>query len=66
MGTVIRYLSVICIFFTCATTCNVHLELTSSVSLSQHVINCLKRFAVRGGKINSFISDNFQTFVSDE
>ena len=30
------------------------------------LISCLKRFAGRRGKINLFISDNFQTFVSDE
>ena len=54
----------ICLF-TCATTRNVHLELTPSMS-AQHLISCLKRFAGRRGKIDLFISDNFQTFVSDE
>ena len=32
--------------FTCATTRNVHLELTPSMS-TQHLINCLKRFTGR-------------------
>ena len=50
---------------TCATTRNVHLALTPSIS-AQHLINCLKRFAGRRGKINLFISNNFQAFVSDE
>ena len=50
---------------TCATTRNVHLALTPSIS-AQHLINCLKRFAGRRGKINLFISNHFQTFVSDE
>ena len=54
----------ICLF-TCATTRNVHLEIMPSVS-AQHLISCLKRFAGRRGRINLFISDNFQTFVSDE
>ena len=54
----------ICLF-TCATTRNVHLELTPSMS-APHLISCLKRFAVRRGKINLFISDNIQTFVSEE
>ena len=54
----------ICLF-TCATTRNVHLEFTPSMS-AQHLSSCLKRFARRRGKINLFISDNFQTFVSDK
>ena len=33
---------------------------------AQHLISCLRRFAGRRGKINLFISDNFQTFLSDE
>ena len=54
----------ICLF-TCATTRNVHLELTSSI-IAGHLISCLKRFAGRQGKIYLFIGDKFQTFVSDE
>ena len=56
--------SYICLF-TCATTCSVHLELAPSMS-AQHLSSCLTRLARRRGKINLFISDNFQTFVSDE
>ena len=33
---------------------------------AQHLISCLRRFAGRQGKINLFISNNFQTFVSDK
>ena len=62
MGTVIRYLSYICLF-TCATTRNVHLEIMLSVS-AQYLISCLKRFTGRRGRMN--FSDNFQTFVSDK
>ena len=51
--------------FACATTCNIHLELTPSLS-AQYLISCLKRFAGRWGKINLFISDNSETFVSDK
>ena len=51
--------------FTCATTRNVHLELTPSMS-AQNLISCLKLFTGRREKINVFISDNFQTFLSDE
>ena len=54
----------ICLF-TCATTCNVHLKFLHAMS-AQHLISCLKRFAGRRGKINLFISDNFETFVSDK
>ena len=52
----------ICLF-TCATTRNVHLELRPSMS-AQHLISYLKRFTGCRGKINLFISDNFETFVS--
>ena len=48
-----------------ATTCNVHLGLMPSMS-AQHLISCLKRSGGRQGKINLFISNNFQTFVPDE
>ena len=53
----------ICLF-TFATTRNVHLELTPSMS-AQNLIGCLKRLIGRRGKINLFISDSFQTFVSN-
>ena len=54
----------ICLF-TCGTTRNVPLELRPLVSAG-HLIRYLKRFAGRTGKINLFISDNFQTFASNE
>ena len=41
------------------------MELAPSVS-AQYLISCLRRFGGHRGKINLFISDNFQTFVSDE
>ena len=41
------------------------MELTPSMS-AKHFISCLKRFTERRGKINLFIRDNFQTFISDE
>ena len=56
--------SYICLF-TCATTRNVHLELTPSMDASD-VIKALVRFLSRRGCIKMFISDNFSSFKSDE
>ena len=50
---------------TCATTCNVHLELSSNMDSSK-VISCLKRFLSRRGCLNLFISDNFSAFKLNE
>ena len=51
--------------FTCATTRNVHLELTPSMDASD-VVQVLVRFFSRRGCIEMFISDNFSSFKSDE
>ena len=56
--------SYICLF-TCATTRNVHLELTPSMDASD-VIKALVRFLSRRGCIKMFVSDNFSSFKSDE
>ena len=48
----------ICLF-TCGTTRNVPLELRPSVTAGQ-LIRHLKRFAGRTGKLNLFVSDNFE------
>ena len=53
------------LLLTCATTRSIHIELTPSMSCSS-LIRCLKRFIGRKGKFNMAISDNFQTFISDE
>ena len=53
------------LLFTCAATRSVHKELCPSMSGSC-LIRCLKRFISRRGKFNMAISDNFQTFISDE
>ena len=50
---------------TCATTRNVHLELSSSMDSSK-VISGLKWFLSRRGCVNMFISDNFSAFKSNE
>ena len=50
---------------TCATTRNVHLELSSSMDSSK-VISCLKRFLSRRGCVNMFISNNFSGFKLNE
>ena len=49
----------------CATTRNVHLELTPSMDTSD-VIKALVRFLSRRGCIKMFISHNFSSFKSDE
>ena len=51
--------------FTCATTRNVHLELTPSMDAAD-VIKALERFLSRRGCIKMFVSDNFSTFKSDD
>ena len=56
--------SYICLF-TCATTRNVHLELTASMDASD-VIKVLVRFLSRRVCFKIFISDNFLSFKSDE
>ena len=53
------------IFFTWATTRNVHLELTPSMDASD-VIKALVRFLSRRGCIKMFISDNFSSFRFNE
>ena len=53
------------LLLTCATTRSIHIEWTPSMSCSS-LIRCLKRFIRRKGKFNMAISDNFQTFISDE
>ena len=54
----------ICLF-TCASTRNVHLELTPSMN-TESLIRCLKRFTARRGVSKMVISDNFKTFLSEE
>ena len=56
--------SYICLF-TCATTRNVHFELTPSMDASD-VIKALVRLLSRRGCIKMFISHNFSSFKSDE
>ena len=56
--------SYICLF-TCATTRNVHLELTGSMDASD-VIKALVWFLSRRGCIKMFVSNNFSSFKSDE
>ena len=51
--------------FTCATTRNIHLELTPSMDTSD-VIKALVQFLSRRGCIKMFISVNFSSFKSDE
>jgi len=58
------YKSYIC-QFTCATTRNIHLELTPDMT-THSLINSLERFLSRRGCINMFISDNFTTFKSGD
>ena len=53
------------LLFTCAATRSVHIELCPGMSGSC-LIRCLKRFISHRGKLNMAISDNFQTFISDE
>ena len=56
--------SYLCLF-TCATTRNVHLELTPTMDDSE-VIKALVRFLSRRRYIKMFASDNFSSFKSDE
>jgi len=58
------YKSYICLF-TCATTRNIHLELTPDMT-THSLINSLERFLSRRGCINMFISDNFTSFKSGD
>ena len=51
--------------FTCASTRNVHLELTPNMG-ADSLIRCLKRFISRRGSLELVISDNFKTFLSDK
>ena len=51
--------------FTCATTRDVHLELTPSMGASD-IIKALVQFLSRRGCIKMFISDNFSSSRSDE
>ena len=51
--------------FTCVTTRNVHLELTTSIDAS-YVIKAFVQFLSRRRYIKMFISDNFSGFRSDE
>ena len=48
------------LLFTCATTRNIHLELTPDME-SESLIRALRRFLSRRGYVKLFISDNFQT-----
>ena len=53
------------LLLTCAAARSIHIELIPSMFCSS-LIRCLKRFIGRKGKFNMAISDNFQTFISDE
>ena len=53
------------LLFTCATTRNVHLELTPDMG-SGCLIRALRRFLCRRGYVKLFVSDNFRTFKSKE
>ena len=54
----------ICLF-TCASTRNIHLELTPNLG-SAAMIRGLKRFIARRGVMELVISDNFKTFMSKD
>ena len=54
----------ICLF-TCASTRNVHLELTPNLGI-EALIRCLKRFMARRCVMELVISDNFKTFISED
>ena len=58
------YKAYICLF-TCASTRNVHLELTPDLGVDA-LIRCLKRFMARRGVMELVISDNFKTFISED
>ena len=51
------------LLLTCATTRNIHLELTLNMDVDS-VIRAIKRFLARRGMIKLFISDNFQSFLA--
>ena len=51
------------LLLTCATTRNVHLELTPAMNTNS-LIRAIVRFRSRRGDVRLFISDNFQTFKS--
>ena len=53
------------LLFTCASTRNVHLELTPNME-SASVIRAIKRFFSRRDIIRMFISDNFRSFLAEE
>ena len=53
------------LLFTCATTRNVHLELTPGMD-SNSLILALRRFLSRRGYVKLFVSDNFSSFKSKE
>ncbi|XP_065665735.1 uncharacterized protein LOC136087157 [Hydra vulgaris] len=58
------YKAYVCLF-TCATSRNVHVELTPSME-TDSLIRCLKRFIARRGSIEIVISDNFKTHLSEQ
>ena len=58
------YKCYICLF-TCATTRNDNLELSSSMNWIK-VIKCFKQFLLRRGYVNMLISVNFSSFESNE
>ena len=58
------YKARICLF-TCASTGNVHLELTPNLGVDA-LRRCLKRFMARRGVMELVISDNFKTFISED
>ena len=53
------------LLFTCASTRNIHLELTPYMN-APALIRCFKRFISRRGMVQMVISDNFRTFLSKE
>lgn len=53
------------LLFTCATTRNMHIELTPNMS-TPCLLRALRRFIGRRGKCKMVISDNFKTFLSKE
>ena len=53
------------LLFTCATTRNIHLELTPSME-APSVIRTLKRFLARRGIIKMFIRDKFRSFIAED
>ena len=53
------------LLFTCATTRNIHLELTPSMDTNS-LTRAIIPFRSRRGDVRLFISDNFQTFKSSD